>query len=341
MTTNRLLPTCVMHYRACLRIFPAKATTLPRFRSTICELYNGNSGLCPFPLTKQSDMNGISAVVATYRRKDELRRLFNSILLQPPTLFELIIVDQNRDGLLDDLLEEYSTRLPIVHLRMEEANQSKARNLGARAARFDVLCFPDDDCWFEPGALKGAQLHFERQPETELLIINWVQNPYPHDLSGVLNRREVFSFRSVGYVTYVQVYKRSAFEELGGFLDNVGIGQFIGGGEDSELTFRAMQRGMRVYYEAGIRVNHNYIPVQTRSHEVIRARQRGMGMVYAVYDVPYFVILRGMMAPLLKMMITLDRKKSGEFYNIFRGRLEGFVHTLRQRRGRRQLPVSQ
>ncbi|RYY87076.1 MAG: glycosyltransferase family 2 protein [Chitinophagaceae bacterium] len=276
-------------------------------------------------------MKGISAVVATYRRKDELRRLFDSIIAQPPTLYELIIVDQNRDGLLDDLLEEYRTRLPLVHLRMEEANQSKARNLGATHARYDILCFPDDDCWFEPGALKGVQLHFERH-ETDLLIINWVQNPYRHDLSRPLTRKDVFSFRSVGYVTYVQFYQRAVFERLGGFLNDVGIGQFIGGGEDSELTFRAVQHGLRVYYEASIRVYHNYIPVQTRSHDVIRARQRGMGMVYAVYDVPYHVIFRGMMAPLLRMLLSMNRKKSGEFYNIFRGRLEGFVHTLRQRR---------
>lgn len=277
--------------------------------------------------------------MATYRRKEELRRLFDSVLLQPPTLFELIIVDQNRDGLIDDLLEEYRSRLPLVHLRMEEANQSKARNLGAATARYELLCFPDDDCWFDTGALKGVQLHFERQPATDLLIINWVQNPYRHDLSGELRRKEVFSFRSVGYVTYVQFYRREVFTSLGGFLDNVGIGQFIGGGEDSELTFRAVQRGLRVFYEAGIRVNHHYIPVQTRSHSVIRARQRGMGMVYAVYDIPYLVILRGMMAPLVRMVFSMNRKKSGEFYNIFRGRLEGFVHTLRQRRARRQLPV--
>ena len=284
-------------------------------------------------------MNGISAVIATYRRKEELRRLFDSILLQPPSLYELIVVDQNDDGLLDILMEEYSDRLPLVHLRMQEANQSKARNLGARAARYEVLCFPDDDCWFEPGALKGVQLHFERHPETELLIINWSQNPYRHDLSRPLTRKEVFSFRSVGYVTYVQFYRRSTFEALGGFLDNVGIGQFIGGGEDSELTFRALQRGLRVFYEASIRVNHNYTPVQMRSPDIIRARQRGMGMVYAAYDVPYFVILRGMMAPLLKMVLSLNRKKSDEFYNIFRGRLEGFVHTLRQRRRQLKQPV--
>ncbi|TCJ19319.1 glycosyltransferase family 2 protein [Flaviaesturariibacter flavus] len=277
-------------------------------------------------------MKGISAVVATYQRKDELQRLFDSVLENIVPDLELIIVDQNRDGLLDELIESYSTVLSLKHIKLTEANQSRARNVGAAQARFGIICFPDDDCWFERGAFAAVERHFEENSDTELLIINWAQAPGRIETSQALTRNEVFSFRSVGYVTYVQFYRAEAFRSLGGFLEDVGIGRFIGGGEDSELTFRALQRGMRVYYEAGIRVNHHYIPVQARAHHIIRARQRGMGMVYAAYDIPYYVIFRGMVAPLLKMVVAMNRKKSGEFYNIFRGRLEGFVYTLRNRR---------
>ncbi|RYY98539.1 MAG: glycosyltransferase family 2 protein [Chitinophagaceae bacterium] len=275
---------------------------------------------------------GISAVVATYKRKKELRRLFDSILAYPLKELELIIVDQNRDGLLDDLIAEFAPLLTLRHIKMEEANQSKARNLGAQAARYDVLCFPDDDCWFDPGALNAVQRHFEGAKAADLLIINWVQCPITHRVSRAVTQKELFSFRSVGYVTYVQFYRRPVFHQLGGFLEDVGIGQFIGGGEDSELTFRAMQRGFRIYYDADIRVNHYYIPVLTRQADVIRARQRGMGMVYAAYDIPYYVIFKGMVSPLVKMVLTLDRKRSGDFFNMFRGRLEGFVHTMRHRK---------
>ncbi|GAA4329015.1 glycosyltransferase family 2 protein [Flaviaesturariibacter amylovorans] len=277
-------------------------------------------------------MKGISAVVATYKRKKELRRLFDSILAYPLKDLELIIVDQNRDGLLDDLIAEFTPLLTLRHIKMEEANQSKARNLGARAARYDVICFPDDDCWFDPGALQAVQRHFESPKAADLLIINWVQGPITQRVSRLVTQKELFSFRSVGYVTYVQFYRSAVFHELGGFLENVGIGQFIGGGEDSELTFRAMQRGYRIFFDADIRVNHYYIPVLTRQADVIRARQRGMGMVYAAYDIPYHVILKGMMAPLVKMVLSMNRKRSGDFYNMFRGRLEGFVHTMRKRK---------
>jgi glycosyltransferase involved in cell wall biosynthesis len=282
-------------------------------------------------------MKGISAVVATYQRKEELRRLFDSFLLTPTENLEVIVVDQNRNGLLDDLIDAYRSVLTLKHLKLSEANQSRARNLGAAQASYDIVCFPDDDCWFDPGAMADVQNHFDANPDTELLIINWAQAPRRVETSQPLSRNEVFSFRSVGYVTYVQFYRIEAFRKLGGFLEDVGIGRFIGGGEDSELTFRALQHDMRVYYEAGIRVNHYYIPVRTRAHHIIRARQRGMGMVYATYDIPYHVILRGMLAPLIKMVLSLNRKRSGEYYNMFRGRLEGFIYTLRMRRKQQAL----
>ena len=277
-------------------------------------------------------MKGISAIVATYRRNEELRRLFDSLLLRPIESFELIIVDQNKDGLIDDLIYEYSAKLPIKHFKLTEANQSKARNYGAQKAKYPIICFPDDDCWFEQDSIFRAQEHFEWNENTDLLIINWKQNPYKHDQSFTITKKEIYTFRAVGYVTYVLFFRKEVFMRLGGFIENIGIGQYIGGGEDSELTFRAAQKGLKIYYDAAIMVNHNYISVNTRNYDVIRARQRGMGMVYAKYDIPYSVIVRGIVAPFVKMFISFNGKKSKEFYNIFRGRVEGFVHTLRYKR---------
>src|SRR5688572_9200211 len=125
-------------------------------------------------------MQGISAVVATYRRRDELKRLFDSVLANSIANIELIVVDQNQDGLLDAVIQEYNTRLDILHLKMEVPNQSKARNFGATKAKYPVICFPDDDCWFEPDSLRKVQSYFDKNPATDLLIINWKQNPVVH-----------------------------------------------------------------------------------------------------------------------------------------------------------------
>jgi glycosyltransferase involved in cell wall biosynthesis len=284
-------------------------------------------------------MTGISAVVATYRRSTELKRLLDSLLKQHLVVFELIVVDQNTDGLIDNLIAEYSSLLSIRHLKMKDANQSKARNYGAKHATYPVVCFPDDDCWFESDALTKVHTHFQNNSSTDLLIINWKQNPHTHSNSTHLTHKEIFSFRSVGYVTYVLFFKKEMFERLGGFIENIGIGQYIGGGEDSELTFRAAQQKLSIYYDASILVYHHYIPINSRDLPVIRARQRGMGMVYAKFDIPRFVIVRGMTAPLWRMVTAGSVKKSKEYYNIFRGRIEGFVHTLKSKNSSRNTPA--
>jgi glycosyltransferase involved in cell wall biosynthesis len=275
-------------------------------------------------------MKGISAVVATYRRKDELVRLFDSVIKNDIQNLELLIVDQNQDGLLDDLLASYKNQLDIVHIKMEEANQSKARNLGASKARYPIICFPDDDCWFEKDSLVKVQQLFESKPETDVLVINWKQNPYVHNNSFHLTIRQLFSFKAVGYVTYVLFFNKGIFQKLGGFLETIGIGKYIGGGEDSELTFRAADQSMNIYYDAAIAVNHKYIPVTTRDTETIRARQRAMGLMYAKYKVPKHVVLKGLAAPLIKAAFCLNRRKAKEFYNMFLGRKEGLLYGWKQ-----------
>src|SRR4051812_26690504 len=98
-------------------------------------------------------MASISAIVATYRRRDELVRLLNSMVANQVDELQVVVVDQNQDGLIDDIIREYEVRLDILHLKMKEANQSKARNFGAGKAKYPIICFPDDDCWFDADAL--------------------------------------------------------------------------------------------------------------------------------------------------------------------------------------------
>ncbi len=276
-------------------------------------------------------MQGISAVVATYRRKDELKRLFESMISNSISKLEVIVVDQNQDGLLDELILSYKPQLDILHLKMKEANQSKARNYGAGMAKYPIICFPDDDCWFEEDSLIKVQKYFVQNSTTDLLVINWKQNPVVHTASFSLTKKEVFSFRAAGYVTYVLFFNRGIFQKLGGFLETIGIGKYIGGGEDSELTFRAASREYKIYYNAEIGVNHKYIPILTRDLDTIRARQRAMGLMYAAYAVPKYIVWKGLTAPLVKMAFCLNKRKAKEYYNMFMGRKEGYVYGLKNK----------
>ncbi|RYY85030.1 MAG: glycosyltransferase [Chitinophagaceae bacterium] len=280
-------------------------------------------------------MKGISAVIATYQRRNQLKALLSSIVDNSIEHFEAIIADQNTDGLIYDIIEEYRKKLDITHLKIAEANQSKARNIGAEAAKYPILCFPDDDCWYEPDTLRKVIAHFDDPAtNTDLLIINWRQHPIKPAESTTIRRSDLFSFRSAGYATITLYFKTSVFRQLGGFLETIGIGRYIGGGEDSELTFRAMSRNCRLYYRKEIGVNHLYNPIVTRDLSVIRTRQRAMGYLYVRYHVPYWVVLRGIVAPMVKMLCALSGVKRKQFYNMCCARVEGLVYGLKEKDNR-------
>ncbi|MBD0332383.1 MAG: glycosyltransferase family 2 protein [Chitinophagaceae bacterium] len=272
-------------------------------------------------------MEGISAIVATYNRKAELERLLKSLVSNNCDTLEVIIVDQNKNNLIDGLINEYSNLLSIKHIKIDVPNQSMARNIGAREAKYPIICFPDDDCWFEDNALNGIIKYFRENSQTDLLIINWNQNVNKASQSLRFTKRLIYSFRApMGYNTYVIVFKKDAFFRLGCFNETIGLGQYIGSGEDSELIFRAAKNNLYIFHDTTIKVNHKYTPNLSRDLTSIRSRQRGIGYIYSKYLLFSFVPVRGLCSPLLSSLFCFDRKKTRAHFYTFLGRLEGLSY---------------
>lgn len=276
-------------------------------------------------------MTGISAIVATYKRSHQLKNLFDSLVSNHCDCLEVIIVDQNKDGLIDNLISEYSQHLTIEHLKIDVPNQSLARNAGAVRAKYPIICFPDDDCWFDNDSIAKILNDFERDKELELLIINWRQNPATNNESMALTKEKIFSYKAPAtYSTYVLFFKRNVFFKLGCFMETIGLGRYIGGGEDTELIFRAAKHNFKMYYDADIFVNHNHTATVERNLQSIRSRQRGTGYIYSKYKLSYFVILRGFSSPFLKMITCMNFRNAQAHYNTFMARLEGFMYGMKE-----------
>lgn len=277
-------------------------------------------------------MIGISAIIATYKRETQLKQLFDSFVSNNCSGLEVIVVDQNKDNLIDALIAEYKSVLNITHLKIEVANQSYARNYGASYARHSLICFPDDDCWFDNDSINKILEHFQYNATTDLLIINWRQSPVASSQSMALSKKDIFSYKApTNYATYVMFFKTEVFFRLGCFIETIGLGRYIGGGEDTELIFRTAKNGFKIYYEGSIYVNHKYTDSTERDLKSIRARQRGTGFVYSRFKLSRFVILRGFFAPFLKMIFSMNLRKSQVHYNIFMARMEGFMYGFKKK----------
>jgi glycosyltransferase involved in cell wall biosynthesis len=182
----------------------------------------------------------ISLVVATVGRTTELRRLLASLTVQTHRDFEVIVVDQNADMRLAPILEEFEGKLEIRHLAVFPVRGlSRARNLGIRALTGQVVCFPDDDCWYPRGTLELVARSFAQSPQLGLWFCRYSSKPSSVAEAGriprVASARDVVRQASSNtmFVRGRMLHANPVFDET------LGVGTINGGGEDTEFALRA------------------------------------------------------------------------------------------------------
>ncbi|WP_420475298.1 glycosyltransferase family 2 protein [Noviherbaspirillum sp. ST9] len=273
----------------------------------------------------------VSLILATVGRTDELGRLFDSLAAQTFTRFEVIVVDQNSDDrLLPHLERARYLGINVRHLRHNPPNLANARNAGIEAARGKWIGFPDDDCWYAPRLLERVVARFSRSDKPSGVIVRWVeqdeQPPSAADLSWERSR----AFRDIPVSSITLFCQRDLFKAIGGFDGRLGVGQFFGAGEETDLALRALRAGARLTYEPLGEVHHAVNAEKPRADTAtcaaVRHRARGTGALYAKHRLPGWVILRGFAAPMLRPLLK------GSFgaelllgYATLRGRLDGFI----------------
>lgn len=217
----------------------------------------------------------VSVLICTRNRPDTLPRALRSVLSTDPGPDEVLVVDQGDDP--ERTLAQVSTLDPRGDLarvlRDPGVGLSRARNLGWRAARGDVVAYTDDDAFVDPewvgairAAFSGAEFRtgvaggrvvpvyegggsdFEIPPEWTYLLPEYDRGtramPYPQ---GELPA-------GVSLAVW-----RHLLEGIGGFEENIGV---VGGrrvqiyGEDSELALRVAALGYDVVYYPDMRVYH-------------------------------------------------------------------------------------
>lgn len=88
----------------------------------------------------------LSLIVATRNRGFALGRMFRSFLGQPGVeRCEIIIIDNGSCDDTQDVIKEFSLKLPLISLSEPVAGKSRALNRGLDIARSELIAFTDDD----------------------------------------------------------------------------------------------------------------------------------------------------------------------------------------------------
>jgi GT2 family glycosyltransferase len=174
-----------------------------------------------------------TVVLPTRDRPADLARVMRTLASQRPgTGFEVVVVDDGSEPPV--ARESFDAALDVRVVRRAGGGPAAARNAGAAAARGGYLLFTDDDTELAPTWVEAA-CDFLDAHDTHVGVEGPVSSP-PFD---PLYEHSLENDRPGAFWTCNIAYRRSVFEQLGGFLENFPDPHC----EDLDLAYRAEALG--------------------------------------------------------------------------------------------------
>lgn len=278
---------------------------------------------------------GLSLVLATLGRADELGRFFVSILGGHRESVEVIVVDQNNDDRLLGIIDAARQQgIAINHIRVARKGLSYARNVGLREARYDLVGFPDDDCWYEPHACEAICTEFRSDDLLDGLVVRWVDRHDGYLQRTVIDAGQQRKFRGIPIASICLFFRTQILRDAGNFDERFGVGEWFGSSEETDLMLRILAAGHRICYCPEIGVRHFWsgssIALSGSVASIFRnakLRARGTGAIYAKHSLGVWVVVKGLLAPATKtILLTAGIRSVAYWAGTFFGRMQGLIY---------------
>jgi GT2 family glycosyltransferase len=225
----------------------------------------------------------VAVVVATHDRPELLAELLESLCAQDHPSLEVIVVDDASGRPTTELLESLldGDERGILRVRRLDRNggPARARNVGWRSTRSEVVLFTDDDCRASPTWASELAAPVLRD---ELDVVQGRTEPDQRDdlPMGPWDRTIRVSRWSGLFEGCNIAYRRSTLEAVGGFDESFPAA----GGEDTDLGLRAVAAGARASFAEQAVVEHTIWRLTYRRY--IRNRLRSVHLVRLIEHHP-------------------------------------------------------
>ncbi|MDI7861824.1 glycosyltransferase family 2 protein [Rhizobiaceae bacterium n13] len=227
-----------------------------------------------------ANVAAISLVISTLGRTDKLARLLASLQAQTFRNYEIIVVDQNPKGYLEDVLAPYRDDQRLRHLRSPKG-VSHGRNVGIANAEAAIIGFPDDDCWYAPDVLEKMVSLFARNPETGIVIGRTVDEAGMNSIVPALSRDCRIGKRDVLYVGNANAlfFRREALASIGPYDEKLGPGPatIFQSAEDLDIVARALALNLRVDFFTSLTIFHEQVDTGAGDTYLKRIRTYSLG----------------------------------------------------------------
>jgi glucosyl-dolichyl phosphate glucuronosyltransferase len=240
-------------------------------------------------------MSKISIIICSYNRANYIGAALDALYLQSSGLenFEAIVVDNNSTDGTPEVFATWRTHHPegsFYYSTETKQGASFARNTGAEIAKFDWLCFIDDDAIAHKDFVQNIIRHINDQPFVHgfggRIIPRYIPTEpkwmsyYVSSMVGNFDYAPVAcTFKNGKYpLESNMIVSKKIFEQIGGFntqLPGV-VGTVRIGGEGKDLFYKIMDLGHTIYYDPTIIVEH-VVETKKLTKEYMYRVASGMG----------------------------------------------------------------
>ena len=203
---------------------------------------------------KDSLLKPVSIIIPIKNRVNYLPNLIKNLSNLNYPQYEIIIVDDCSTDSTKDLLKQY----PVKSIFLEKSvGSAKARNIGIKEAKNEIIALTDSDCFVSRNWLKdlvpflntydvvGGKVVYRNRVEMKL-------NPFIMKDEVIIKKESPVNFLN----TNNMIFKKEIWSFTGGFL-NYRI-------EDLEFSWRLLKKGFILFYSSkGLVIHHdNRNPIQ-------------------------------------------------------------------------------
>jgi glycosyltransferase involved in cell wall biosynthesis len=220
-------------------------------------------------------MSKVSIIICSYNRANYIGAALDALYIQTSGVdqFEAIVVDNNSTDGTPEVFATWRASHPDGNFYYTtETNQgaSYARNTGASMAKYDWLCFIDDDAIAHKDFVQNIIKHINDQPFVHgfggRIIPRYIpaepkwMSYYVASMVGNFDYSPIAcAFKNGKYpLESNMIVSKKIFDQIGGFntqLPGV-VGTVRIGGEGKDLFYKILQLGHTIYYDPSIIVEH-------------------------------------------------------------------------------------
>jgi GT2 family glycosyltransferase len=204
------------------------------------------------------------------------------------------------------------------------------------------VCFPDDDCWYEPDTLDVASRLFAASPALSIITGRTLDAVGQSSVSPTGEEKLVITRRNYlkcGNSNSIFV-RRVALGAIGGFDEDLGVGASspFQSGEEADFLLRAIAAGLSLMYFPDLIVHHDQVTSEMGPKQIERARKygRGFGALMRKQRFPFVYFLYRLTRPFGSwLMAALRRDAAAARYKRawLTGIIEGYATWPRWRKG--------